>query len=98
MCEKLLKVMPPCFPCWKQSAKSHAPLRMILTPKIGHRAQIDLIDITTKAIHDYNCILQYVDHLSRFAHVACYHSKSSEAQKLYSLTMAPNFWAIVSKF
>jgi hypothetical protein len=51
---------------------------MIFMPNFGHGAQIDLIDMTTKAIHGYNYKLQYVDHLSGFAHVACCRGKSSE--------------------
>jgi len=47
-------------------------------PNFCHGAHIDLIDMTTKAIHGYDYILQYVDHLSGFAHVACCRGKSSE--------------------
>jgi len=44
---------------------------MIYSPEFGHRAQIDLIDMTTKSVYGYKYILRYVDHLSGFAHVAC---------------------------
>jgi len=78
-CIKLfLKLCPPCFPCRKRTAKSRAPLRMILSPTFGHRAQIDLIDMQTKAIHGYKYILRYVGHLSGFAHVACCCTKSAQ--------------------
>jgi hypothetical protein len=48
-----LKLCPLFFPCKKHSAKSCAPLRMIIRPNFGHTAQVDLIDMTTKAIHGY---------------------------------------------
>jgi hypothetical protein len=78
-CIKLfLKLCPLCSPCRKRTAKSRAPLRMILSPTFGHRAQIDLIDMQTKAIHGYKYILRYVGHLSGFAHVACCCTKSAQ--------------------
>jgi hypothetical protein len=50
---------------------------MIFSHGFGHRAQIDLIDMTTKSIYGYSYILWFVDHLSEFAHVACTRTKSA---------------------
>jgi len=78
-CVKLfLKLCPLCFPAKKRKAKHQIPLKMIYSPEFGHRAQIDLIDMTTKSVHGYNYILRYVDHLSGFAHVACTRTKKAE--------------------
>jgi hypothetical protein len=50
-CLKLfLKMCPLCFPSRTRRAQSRAPLQMIYSPRFGHRAQIDLINMETKAI------------------------------------------------
>jgi hypothetical protein len=78
-CVKLfLDLCPLCFASKKRKAENKVPLKMIYSPEFGHRAQIDLIDMTTKSVYGYNYILCYVDHLSGFAHVACTKSKQAE--------------------
>jgi hypothetical protein len=57
--KSFLKLCPLCFPAKKRKAKHQIPLKMIYSPEFGHRAQIDLIDMTTKSVHGYNYILQY---------------------------------------
>ena len=73
-----LQLCPMCFPSKRRTSKHRVPLKMIFSPEFGHRAQVDLIDMTTKAIYGYNYILRYVDHLSGFAHVACTRTKSAQ--------------------
>jgi hypothetical protein len=51
---------------------------MILTPRVGHRAQIDLIDMGALSINGEQYILCYVDHLSGFGHVHTSKSKVAE--------------------
>jgi hypothetical protein len=72
-----LQLCPLCFPSRPSKKKHQAPLKMIYSPRFGHRAQIDLINMETKAIQGYNYILRYVDHLSGFAHVAVCRSKDA---------------------
>jgi hypothetical protein len=54
------------------------PLKLIHSPRVGHRAQIDLIGMSSQAWGEYNHILRYVDHLSGFSHVAPLKSKDVE--------------------
>ena len=78
-CLKLfLKLCPLCFPSRTRRGQSRAPLQMIYSPRFGHRAQIDLINMEGKAIQGYSYILRYVDHLSGFAHVAVCRTKDAE--------------------
>jgi len=50
-CVKLfLQICPYCFPARRKKQNNKVPLKMILTPRIGHRAQIDLIDMCALAI------------------------------------------------
>ena len=65
-----LNLCPLCFPSRPSKKQHRAPLKMIYSPRFGHRAQIDLINMETKSNTGYNYILRYVDHLSGFAHVA----------------------------
>jgi hypothetical protein len=51
---------------------------MIYSPRFGHRVQIDLINMETKAIHGYNYIQRYVDDLSGFARVAVCQTKDAK--------------------
>jgi hypothetical protein len=78
-CVKLfLDLCPLCFASKKHKAENKVPLKMIISPEFGHRAQIDLINMTTKSVYGYNYILCYVNHLSGFVHVACVKSKQAE--------------------
>jgi hypothetical protein len=54
------------------------PLKFIHSPRVGHRAQIDLIGMSSQAWGEYNYILRYVDHLSGFGHLAPLKSKDAE--------------------
>jgi hypothetical protein len=51
---------------------------MVLTPRVGHRAQMDLIDMGALAINGVRYILRYVDHLSGFSYINTLTSKSAE--------------------
>jgi hypothetical protein len=74
-----LNLCPYCFPVRNPSAGDKMqPLKFILTPTVGHRAQIDLINMESKTINGYEYILRYVDHLSGFSHVAVMRTKESE--------------------
>jgi hypothetical protein len=78
-CVKLfLQICPDCFPARQKKQNNKVPLKMILTPRIGHRAQIDLIDMGALAISGEHCILWYVDHLSGFSYVHTLKSKAAE--------------------
>jgi hypothetical protein len=51
---------------------------MIYSPRFGHLAQIDLINMETKSIQGYSYILRYQGHLSGSAHVAVCRTKETE--------------------
>jgi hypothetical protein len=73
-----LEQCPYCCPRRTKRVKNKVPLKTILTPRIGHRAQIDLIDMGALAIQGHRFILRYVDHLSGFSYVQPLTSKSAE--------------------
>jgi hypothetical protein len=73
-----LKLCPYCCPARNKKKKNKVPLKMILTPRIGHRAQIDLIDMGALAINGTRYILRYVDHLSGFSQIHALMTKSAE--------------------
>jgi hypothetical protein len=57
-----LRLCPYCCLARTKKVKSKVPLKMILTPRVGHRAQIDLIDMGALSINGERYILRYVDH------------------------------------
>ncbi len=61
-----LQLCPYCCPATQKKSKNKVPLKMILTPRIGHQTQIDLIDIGALANNATRNILRYVNHLSGF--------------------------------
>lgn len=66
-----LNLCPRCFSGSSPARKSRMnPLKFIHSPRVGHRAQIDLIKMESQPYDGYNYILRYVDHLSGFSHVA----------------------------
>ncbi len=75
---KFLDLCPFCIPAETKRDKHKVPLKMILTPRVGHQAQIDLIDMGALAIDGTRCILRYVDHLSGFLHAHPMRSKTAE--------------------
>lgn len=64
---KFLDLCPYCIPAKPKREKTKVPLKMILTPRVGHHAQMDLIHIGALAIDGTRYILRYVDHLSGFS-------------------------------
>jgi hypothetical protein len=74
-----LKLCPYCFSSRNPTKKSKMnPLKFILSPRVGHRAQIDLISMESMSLLGFQYILRYVDHLSGFSHVDVLKTKSSE--------------------
>jgi hypothetical protein len=71
-----LNLCPICYsgsnPAW--SSKQN-PLKFIYSPRVGHRAQMDLIEMETQSCIGYEHILHYTDHLSGFSYVAPLKSK-----------------------
>ncbi len=70
------------------------PLKFIYSPRVGHRALIDLIGMETQAWQGYEHILRYVDHLSGFSHLAPLKSKEAgpigkKLIKIFSTSMIP---------
>jgi len=57
-----LRLCPYCCPARTKKVKSKVPLKMILTPRVGHCAQIDLIEMGALSINGERYILRYVDH------------------------------------
>ena len=74
-----LNLCPRCFSGTNpaKSAKMN-PLKFIHSPRVGHRAQIDLIKMESQPWDGYEYILRYVDHLSGFSHVAPLKSMKAE--------------------
>ena len=54
------------------------PLKFIMRPTVGHRAQVDLISMESMSIQGYKYKMWYVDHLSGSSHVAIMKSKKGE--------------------
>jgi len=48
--KEFLNLCPYCVPSRTKKEQQKVPLKMILTPRIGHHAQIDLIDMGALAI------------------------------------------------
>lgn len=60
------------------SAKQR-PLKMIESPTVGHRGQMDLVDMSSQQDPDgYNWILRLIDHLSGQGHVRPLKQKTAE--------------------
>jgi len=75
-----LSVCPKCAGSTKviKAAKLN-PLKMIYSPSIGCRAQMDLIDMTSHETKDgFKWILVYVDHHCGFRHVAALKRKTAK--------------------
>lgn len=70
-----------CCYCTASATKikaKQAPLKMMLSPTIGYRTQMDLIDMTSQPTPDgYKWILRYYDHHSGFGHVAALKNKTA---------------------
>lgn len=66
-----ISICPKCIPSSKTfKAPEMNPLKFILSPTIGVRAQMDLVDMTShKTKEGYKWILRYQDHRSSFKHV-----------------------------
>jgi hypothetical protein len=79
--KEFLRLCPYCVPSRTKKEQQKVPLKMILTPRIGHRAQIDLIDMGALAIDGVRYVLRYVDHLSGFSYVDTLKTKSAEEVK-----------------
>jgi hypothetical protein len=76
--KQFLALCPICFSARIPMKKSKMnPLKFIFTPRVGHRAQIDLIGMESVSKDGYSYILRYVDHLSGFSHIALLRSKES---------------------
>ena len=80
--ESCLKIfLNLCPTCYSGSSPTRSskqnPLKFNHSPRVGHRAQIDLISMETQSYDGYEYILRYVDHLSGFSHVAPLKSKES---------------------
>ena len=61
----LLNLCPVCQSNTKKIVAKQVPLKMILSPTIGHRTQVDLIDMISRETKGgYKWILRYVDHHS----------------------------------
>ena len=90
-----LNLCPTCYSGSSPARSSKQnPLKFIHSPRVGHRAQIDLIGMETQAWQGYEYILRYVDHLSGFSHVAPLKSKEAhpigmELIKIFSTSMIP---------
>jgi hypothetical protein len=78
-CIKLfLNLCPTCYSGSNPTKASKMnPLKFIHSPRVGHRAQIDLIGMESQAYNGYEYILRYIDHLSGFSHVAALKSKAA---------------------
>jgi hypothetical protein len=69
---------PECLPSARvPKTEKINPLKMILSPTIGSRAQMDLIDLNRYRDGTYCWVLRYIDHHSGFGYVAPLTSKSS---------------------
>jgi hypothetical protein len=74
-----LNTCPLCMSARNPSLSSRMqPLKFIMSPTVGHHAQVDLISMESMSIQGYKYILRYVDHLSGFSHVAIMRSKKGE--------------------
>ena len=59
-----LNTCPYCMSARNPSLSTRMqPLKFIMSPTVGHRAQVDLISMESKSIQGYKYIMQYVDHL-----------------------------------
>ena len=75
-----LQLCPSCTAGKRQlNVAKQMPLNMILTESIGHRSQVDLIDMTSSPdpCTGNHWILRYADHLCAYAYVRCLPTKSS---------------------
>jgi hypothetical protein len=76
-CIKIFLNLCPIYHSGSNPARSSKPnpLKFIYSPRVGHRAQIDLIGMETQSYNGYEHIMRYVDHLSGFSYVAPLKSK-----------------------
>ena len=73
-----IDVCPGCVAKKAKITAKQPPLKMMISPTIGFRAQMDLIDMTSQPTDEgYKWILRYHDHLSGFGHVASLKNKSA---------------------
>jgi hypothetical protein len=78
--ELYLSMCPNCSTARKISKKAKRnPLKMILSTRVGHRVQVDLIDMSSSQnpVTGDNYILRYADHLSAYGHVRPIQGKAS---------------------
>ena len=73
-----LNLCPICFSARPPSSKAKMnPLKFIFSPRVGHRAQMDLINMESISAEGYQHVLRYVDHLSGFSHIALLKQRDS---------------------
>jgi len=90
-----LNLCPICYSGSNPARSSKQnPLKFIYSPRVGHRAQIDLIGMETQSCRGYQHILRYVDHLSGFSYVAPLKSKVAKhigmkLIKIFSTSIIP---------
>jgi hypothetical protein len=61
----VIDLCPICISNTSRIKSSQTPLKMIFSPTIGHRAQVDLIDMTSNETEDgFKWIVRYRDHHS----------------------------------
>jgi len=78
--ELYLSLCPNCITGKKIAKKAKRnPLKMILSSRVGHRCQVDLIDMSSSEnpITGDKYILRYTDHLSAYGHVRPLKNRSS---------------------
>jgi hypothetical protein len=74
-----LNMCPYCMSAHNPAMSSKMqPLKFIMSPMVGHHAQVDLVSMESMSIQGYKYILQYVDHLSGFSHATIMRSKKGE--------------------
>jgi hypothetical protein len=61
----VIDLCPTCIGNTSRIKVSQTPLKMLFSPTIGHRAQVDLIDMTSNETEDgFKWIVHYRDHHS----------------------------------
>eukprot|EP00804_Cyclotella_cryptica_P005151 CCRYP_018678-RA/>CCRYP_018678-RA protein AED:0.38 eAED:-0.87 QI:0/0/0/0.5/1/1/2/0/308 len=92
----LINLCPTCVGKTSRIKASQAPLKMLFSPTIGHRAQVDLIDMTSaETIDGFKWIVRYRDHHSSKCDVGATKDKTAAEVapvviRIMASTLVPN--------
>eukprot|EP00804_Cyclotella_cryptica_P019759 CCRYP_009665-RA/>CCRYP_009665-RA protein AED:0.39 eAED:-0.54 QI:0/0/0/0.33/1/1/3/0/338 len=92
----VIDLCPVCVGNTSRIRTSQTPLKMIFSPTIGHRAQVDLIDMCSNETQDgYKWIVRYRDHHSGKCDVGATKGKTAEEvapviKRIMASNLVPN--------